>query len=119
MRVHPSGYYKWKARPESDRERDDRRLLEIIKQLWLASDGVYGYLQSVDPHNVDNIRIYSEALLEVWCRTEGGQPSFEVPVSNRPDAMVTPTVRKSRSRTDAGRRIKSEPQKNHQPEALK
>ena len=43
MRVHPSGYYKWKARPESDRERGDRRLLEIIKQLWLASDGVYGY----------------------------------------------------------------------------
>lgn len=91
----------------------------------LAEPAVFGrdttalYLQSVDPHNVDNIRIYSEALLEVWCRTEGGQPSFEVPVSKRPDAMVTPTVRKSRSRTDAGGRIKSEPQKIHQPEALK
>ncbi|WP_420105996.1 DUF2827 domain-containing protein [Herbaspirillum huttiense] len=108
---------------EFDAEEGGRALLQAFAEHDNNLDDYrrrsQAYLQSVDPHNVDNIRIYSEALLEVWCRTEGGQPSFEVPVSNRPDAMVTPTVRKSRSRTDAGRRIKSEPQKNHQPEALK
>lgn len=43
MRVHPSGYYAWKARPESGRTKENRRLLGLIKQSWLESGGVYGY----------------------------------------------------------------------------
>jgi putative transposase len=43
MRVHPSGYYAWKARTESERVKDNRRLLGLIKQSWLESGGVYGY----------------------------------------------------------------------------
>ncbi len=43
MDVHPSGYYAWKRQPDSPRQREDRRLLGVIKQSWLESGGVYGY----------------------------------------------------------------------------
>ena len=43
MAVHPSGYYAWRAEPDSARAVDDRRLLGRIKQAWLDSGGVYGY----------------------------------------------------------------------------
>ncbi len=43
LRLHPSGYYAWKAQPESARAQDDRRLLGLLKHAWLASGGVYGY----------------------------------------------------------------------------
>ena len=43
MQVHPSGYYAWKAEPQSPRARDDQRLLGLLKQAWLESGGIYGY----------------------------------------------------------------------------
>lgn len=43
LQLHPSGYYAWKAHPESRRAADDRRLLGLLKQAWLESGGVYGY----------------------------------------------------------------------------
>ncbi len=43
MQVHPSGYYAWKAEPESARAKDDQRLAGLLKQAWLESGGVYGY----------------------------------------------------------------------------
>lgn len=43
MRLHPSGYYAWKAAPQSPRAKDDQRLLGLLKQAWLESGGVYGY----------------------------------------------------------------------------
>ena len=43
LRLHPSGYYAWKAQPESARTQDDRRLLGLLKHAWLESGGVYGY----------------------------------------------------------------------------
>lgn len=43
LQLHPSGYYAWKAQPESQRALDDRRLLGLLKQAWLESGGVYGY----------------------------------------------------------------------------
>ena len=41
--VHRSGYYAWLRGPASVREREDQRLLSLIKHHWLASGGVYGY----------------------------------------------------------------------------
>ena len=41
--VHPSGFYAWQHKPESERALDDRRLLGHIKQSWLESGSVYGY----------------------------------------------------------------------------
>lgn len=41
--VHRSGYYAWLRGPASEREREDQRLLGLIKHHWLASGGVYGY----------------------------------------------------------------------------
>jgi putative transposase len=42
--VHRSGYYAWLAwHGASVREREDQRLLGLIKHHWLASGGVYGY----------------------------------------------------------------------------
>ena len=43
MAVYPSGYYAWKAEPASSRDREDQRLLGLIKHPWLESGGVYGY----------------------------------------------------------------------------
>jgi putative transposase len=42
MAVHLSGFYAWCAEPESDRAKEDRRLLAHIKQSWLESGAVYG-----------------------------------------------------------------------------
>ena len=43
MQVHPSGYYAWKAEPQSPRAKDDLRLSGLLKHAWLESGGVYGY----------------------------------------------------------------------------
>ena len=43
MRVHRSGYYAWIKQPKSERQKDNERLLGLIKQFWLESGGVYGY----------------------------------------------------------------------------
>lgn len=39
MEVHPSGYYAWRATPVSTRQRENQRLLGLIKQSWLESGG--------------------------------------------------------------------------------
>ena len=41
--VHRSGYYAWQRHGASAREREDQRLLGLIKHHWLASGAVYGY----------------------------------------------------------------------------
>lgn len=43
LKVHPSGYYAWRAEPRSTRAKDYQRLLGLIKHAWLESGGVYGY----------------------------------------------------------------------------
>lgn len=43
LKVHPSGYYAWRAEPRSTRAKDDQRLLGLIKHAWLESGGVYSY----------------------------------------------------------------------------
>ena len=43
MTVHPSGYYAWRADPASARQKEDQRVVGLIKQSWLESGGVYGY----------------------------------------------------------------------------
>ena len=48
MNVHPSGYYAWRQSPSSNRQREDERLLGLIKQFWLESGGVYGYRKVTD-----------------------------------------------------------------------
>lgn len=41
--VHRSGYYAWLKDMASAREREDQRLLGLIRHYWLASGTVYGY----------------------------------------------------------------------------
>jgi len=48
MSVHPSGYYAWRAQPETLRGKEDRRLTGLIKQFWLESGAVYGYRKITD-----------------------------------------------------------------------
>lgn len=43
MRVHRSGYYAWIKQPKSPRQKENERLLGLIKQFWLESGCVYGY----------------------------------------------------------------------------
>ncbi len=40
--VAPSGYYAWLTKPVSDRAREDKRLLGLIRASFNASHGVYG-----------------------------------------------------------------------------
>jgi transposase InsO family protein len=43
--VAPSAYYAWRSRPESERERTDRRLLVEIRSVHRESGGTYGALR--------------------------------------------------------------------------
>ncbi len=40
--VSRSGYYSWMSREPSDRAKENRRLLRLIKQVWLDSGKTYG-----------------------------------------------------------------------------
>ena len=42
LQISPSGYYAWRVRPESTRERDDRRLLTHLRAAHAESMGTYG-----------------------------------------------------------------------------
>jgi len=42
LNVAPSGYYAWLKKPISDREKEDKRLLRLIRASFAASQGVYG-----------------------------------------------------------------------------
>ena len=45
LRVSASGYYAWRARPESSRAARDRELMPEIRRVHEASKGVYGSLR--------------------------------------------------------------------------
>ena len=42
LRVSRSGYYAWRTRPESARDKTDRRLTRIIQRVHAESKGTYG-----------------------------------------------------------------------------
>lgn len=42
LEVSHSGYYAWLSRPVSKRDRDNQRLVGLIRASYLASGGVYG-----------------------------------------------------------------------------
>ena len=42
LRVSRSGYYAWRVRPESDRDKTDRVLTGALRRLHAKSKGVYG-----------------------------------------------------------------------------
>jgi putative transposase len=43
LKIQRSGYYAWLKHPKSARQRDDERIMGLIKQFWLESGCVYGY----------------------------------------------------------------------------
>lgn len=45
LHVSRSGFYAWRNAPESCRSKEDRRLLELIKESFEASQGIYGSLR--------------------------------------------------------------------------
>ena len=42
LRVNRSGYYAWLKKPVSDREKENKRLFNLIQKSWRESDGIYG-----------------------------------------------------------------------------
>jgi putative transposase len=48
LEVSPSGYYAWRKRPDSQRTRDNRRFLSIIKKIHHETDGVFGCPRILD-----------------------------------------------------------------------
>ncbi len=45
LRVSASGYYAWQQRPESQRHRQNRKLLAEIRTIHAKSTGTYGSLR--------------------------------------------------------------------------
>ena len=45
LKLQRSGYYAWLKKPVSDREKEDSRLLEKIKDSWEDSDYIYGSIR--------------------------------------------------------------------------
>ena len=43
LKVNRSGFYAWLKQPESQRAKEDKRLLQKIKQFWAESGFSYGY----------------------------------------------------------------------------
>ena len=43
MKVHPSGYYAWVKESESPREKENKEILEKIKEAYEQSNRTYGY----------------------------------------------------------------------------
>lgn len=43
LKVHHSGFYAWLKEPLSNKAKDDRRIMGLLKQAWLESGCVYGY----------------------------------------------------------------------------
>jgi hypothetical protein len=64
LKVARAGYYAWLHQPDSNRAIEDKRLLDLIRDSYVASGGVYhldmpspcGYPSQV---NVDNHRTYA------------------------------------------------------------
>lgn len=42
FKLHPSGFYAWLEKPISDRDKEDQRLLKLIKEFYVASGTTYG-----------------------------------------------------------------------------
>ena len=42
LHIHPSGYYKWLANPESPRAQENKALTALIIEYWEGSDKTYG-----------------------------------------------------------------------------
>jgi len=42
LELAPSGFYAWIHRPLSDRAIEDERLLELIRESYMASGRIYG-----------------------------------------------------------------------------
>lgn len=43
LNIHRAGYYAWLHQPESNRAKEDKRLLALIRASYDASQGIYGY----------------------------------------------------------------------------
>jgi transposase InsO family protein len=56
LKVSRSGYYAWKSRPRSNRQRVNRELLESIREVYRKSRKVYGSPRITDELNDHGIR---------------------------------------------------------------
>ena len=70
MNLHPSGYYVWCTSSTSVRQREDIRLLGLVKQFWLESGGVYGYRKVTDDMRDTGERCSRHRVYRLMC-TEG------------------------------------------------
>lgn len=55
LRVHRSGFYAWRRRPQSARTIEDARLVELIRRSHQASGGIYG-----SPKVLEDLRAWGE-----------------------------------------------------------
>lgn len=70
MNVHPSGYYAWRTSPMPARQREDTRLLGLIKQFWIEGGEVYDCRKITDDMRDTGERSCRHSLFRLM-RTKG------------------------------------------------
>lgn len=76
LKIHRSGYYAWLHKPISDRDKEDQRLLELIKFYWEDSGKVYGspriYADLMDANETCGVNRVARIMRENGVRAEIG-----------------------------------------------
>lgn len=95
LQVSRSGYYAWRDRPESRRNRENRSLLVHIKAIHQQSDRTYGSPRITDELNGRGIRCNEKRVARLM-RCEGIRPKtarkFRVTTDSGHNHPVSPNV---------------------------
>lgn len=92
LRVSRSGYYAWRLRPPSQRERDNAALTGRIHQIHHASRGTYGYLRVHAQLHAEGVRVGTKRVARLMRREglEGAHRRKKTPRTTCRDPRAVP-----------------------------
>jgi putative transposase len=98
LNVAPSGYYAWLKKPISDREKEDKRLLKLIRVSFAASQGVYGaprvFLDLREAGETCSKHRVARLMRENNIRAQGGYRTRRY-VTGKPDVLIPNLVKRN------------------------
>lgn len=94
--VSRSGFYAWSTRPESERSRTDRAILQTIRACFVASDSTYGARRMVDDvraagHACGRERV-ARLMRSAALRARPKRRAKPVDGAERQEHMISPNV---------------------------